>query len=83
MLCRAAIGQAASHTKLDLLLGTPTAAEALSRVLTVIDVNPDALPAAVDLFPGRPDQILGCSATARGRVRRRPGRMRPAAGNAR
>ena len=58
-LCRAAIEQAASHTNLDLLLGTTTAAEALNRVLTVVDVDPAALPTAVDLFPGGADQILG------------------------
>jgi hypothetical protein len=57
-LCRAAIGQAASQTNLDLLLGTTTAAEALSRVLTMVDVDPTAL-TAVDLFPVGAGQILG------------------------
>lgn len=59
VLCRAAIGQAASHTNLDLLLGTTTAAEALNRVLTVVDVDPAALPAAGNLFPIGADPILG------------------------
>ena len=58
-LCRVAIWQAANFTNLDLLLGTPTAAAALDRVLTVVDVDPATLPAAVDLFSNRADQILG------------------------
>jgi len=58
-LCRAAIGQAAAQTNLDLLLGTTTAAEALNQVLTVVDVDPAALPVAVDLFPVGADQVLG------------------------
>jgi hypothetical protein len=58
-LCRAAIGQAASHTDLDLLLGTTTAAEALNRVLTVVGVDPAVLPSAGNLFPVGADQILG------------------------
>lgn len=58
-LCQVAIAQAASRTNLYLLLGTTTAAEALNRVLTVVDVASAALPAAVDLFPVGADQILG------------------------
>lgn len=57
--CRAAIGQAASQTNLDLLLGTTTAAEALNRVLTVVDLDPDVLRAAARLFPVGANQILG------------------------
>ena len=41
-----------------MLFGTTTAAEALNRVLTEVDVDPTAL-TAVDLFPVGADQILG------------------------
>jgi hypothetical protein len=42
-LCRAAIGQAATHTDLELLLGTTTTAAALDRLLTVVTVDPVAV----------------------------------------
>ena len=58
-LCRAAIKQAASTTKPEQLLSTTTAAEALNRVLTVVDVKLAKLSAAVDLLPDGADQILG------------------------
>ena len=58
-LCGAAIRQAATHTKLDLLLGTSTAAAALDRVLTVITVDPSTVASATNLFPFGADQILG------------------------
>ncbi len=63
-LCAIAAEQAASTTDLELLLGDTTVAATLARVLTVIEVDASALPAAVNALPQRPDLILGPLALA-------------------
>ena len=57
-LCGLAVAQAASETDLGLLLGDTTLSAAMNRLLTVIDIDPEVLPAAINLLPMRPDLVL-------------------------
>ena len=57
-LCRTAAEQVGNGTDLTLLLGSPALAGALERALSVVNIDPAGLPAALTVLPQRPDVIL-------------------------
>ena len=58
-LCRAAVKQTTSQPDLRFLLGTPSIASALGRILQGVELDELALREAVAVMPAGPNQILG------------------------
>jgi tetratricopeptide (TPR) repeat protein len=57
-LCAMAVAQVADATDLELLLGGKALAGAVNRAVTVVPIDADVLPGAMDSLPTVPDVIL-------------------------